>query len=80
MHYYHEYHSSLNLNLWRFSTAAIGKFNVRTHTHTHTEIKYHLIVVQASTLDGVLGIKNEHFWSVTYGIYVSSTPYHIVPV
>ena len=26
---------------------------------------------QASTLDGVLGLKNEHFWTIAFGSYVS---------
>lgn len=27
--------------------------------------------MQASTLDGVLGLKNEHFWTIAFGSYVS---------
>ncbi len=27
--------------------------------------------LQASTLDGVLEVKNEHFWTIAFGSYVS---------
>ncbi len=29
------------------------------------------VCAQASTLDGVLEIKNEHFWTIAYGSFVS---------
>ena len=30
--------------------------------------------MQASTLDGVLELKNEHFWSIAFGVFVSAPP------
>lgn len=29
------------------------------------------ICLQASTLDGVLELKKEHFWTIAFGYYVS---------
>jgi len=30
------------------------------------------VFMQASTLDGVLELKNEHFWTIAFGSYVST--------
>ena len=40
------------------------------NTHTHITVKSPF---QASTLDGVLELQNEHFWTIAFGSYVSAT-------
>ena len=36
--------------------------------------------IQALTLDGVVEIKNQHFWSIAFGSYVSTYPIHVVQI
>ena len=36
--------------------------------------------IQALTLDGVVEIKNQHFWSIAFGSYVSTYPIHVLQV
>ena len=53
----------------------LSVFSVRFKVEPKLPELVHLhsgVFMQASTLDGVLELKNEHFWTIAFGSYVSS--------